>query len=770
MGNELVDVLQHLHVEETIATLKGDISEARLRSSRYYMTEIVPIEVKPLRIRLFEDLLLKSWTREWATDVITVFRQNKEARYEHMAVKPPTFFPVSVSRTQYRKGLSLAWNDLGILCKTSVLLCMDRLLLLVQCQAPLPSFTMDSLPYHFVAEVVTRLEPLDDIKKLGGLWKAAAVEEADSRIPCSLCFTTTGIYFFDCNKGAWTLEQVMTLNLKHLRIRKIVVRIIGPSPSRGTDFQKFNEENIPELLSFVSRYFTCGQKLYVENALNPTIAHLKVPLLQSICKLTTVRDVTLCNAMSQSATTEALLQVLNNANPVVLMFQSLWSLNDLSLVLEKWPETSLREVRTHQCVKELDMELLKHIYQLWKEGFFVGRLLDAQISSHVPPSGLDSLIDQPTVGGADEEWRRRLLDAQMMSRLCAHFPASLLRSQYRKGLSLAWNVLGILCKASVLLCMGRRLLLVQCQAPSLSFTMDSLPYNFVAEVITRLEPLEDLQKLGGLWKAAAVEEADSRILCTLCFGSCGIYYFSSNDDNWGRTLEQVKKLNLKHLRINQIDVGTIGPPLRRPDFRKFNEENIPELLSFVSRYFTCGQKLYAGSPLYPSIAHLKVPLLQSIYSFTNVRDVNLCNHPNSEKASTESLLQALHNASPVVLGINGYWPQSNLRLILEKWPETSIREVRTFQCVTFMDIELDMELLKHIYQLWKEGFFAKRQLDVKIVPKVHPQLDRLFGEPTVDVKNSCKEWRVEHPIYRTFHLSQELCENSAPPTIRILIV
>uniref|UniRef100_A0A1I8AI15 FBA_2 domain-containing protein n=1 Tax=Steinernema glaseri TaxID=37863 RepID=A0A1I8AI15_9BILA len=240
--------------------------------------------------------------------------------------------------------------------------------------------------------------------------------------------------------------------------------------------------------------------------------------------------------------------------------------------------------------------------------------------------------------------------------------------------------------------------------------MDSVPYLFTIEVTSRLESLEDLAKLGGVWTAATHKEASSRILCTLRLTSSGLYAFQRVGDGVILSLEEAKKLNPRNLRINRI---------------------------------------------------------VAIYDNNNVREVLLRHYTYM---NPDVLLHLLDNAKPEVLRLQGGWPLPTLRLLFEKWETTSIRELRIedyfvepdnavmLHCFRYWQppdaplAKLDHDLIEQIHKLWLDGFFNTRSLEVDFRATVSDrQLTSLFGQPTGE--GLSKKWSVQNTLGKTFQLS-----------------
>uniref|UniRef100_A0A1I7Y6X9 FBA_2 domain-containing protein n=1 Tax=Steinernema glaseri TaxID=37863 RepID=A0A1I7Y6X9_9BILA len=264
---------------------------------------------------------------------------------------------------------------------------------------------MDSLSFYFVAEVVARLGSLEEVQKLGGVWSAAAEEEGDSRILCTLLVIATGNYVFNCRPGGLlSLDEVKKLNLKHLRIKQInVLRNVVQLYSVFYRYGQRETVSLAELLAFANRYFTCGQRFcsFIEGD-EFTRARL-LPIVQTICDLNNVRTVRLMHFRLQKQ--ELVLQLLQNANPEVLMLRNSWNDSNLRFMLSWWADRNIKEFHIHNMQIDLNMNLLKHIYQLWEDGFFATRSFHADLRAKVSDRKLTPMLGQPTGEGLDKEWR-----------------------------------------------------------------------------------------------------------------------------------------------------------------------------------------------------------------------------------------------------------------------------------------------------------------------------------------------------------------------------
>uniref|UniRef100_A0A1I7Y6P4 FBA_2 domain-containing protein n=1 Tax=Steinernema glaseri TaxID=37863 RepID=A0A1I7Y6P4_9BILA len=262
---------------------------------------------------------------------------------------------------------------------------------------------MDSLSFYFVAEVVARLESMEDVQKLGGVWSAAAEEEADSRILCTLRLTVRKTYSFDCEPGGpLTFKEVEKLNLKHLRVTRIV--ILFNVRRGGMVLHEYSEsESASEMLSFAYRYFTCGHHLSAVFDPVDMWRDWQLLIVQGICDLNNIREVFFMHGWL--ADPESIFQLLKNANPEVLKLHNAWSDSNLRLMLSWWADRNIKEFHIHTMQTDLNMDLLKHIYQLWEDGFFATRSFYADLKAKVSDRKLTPMLGQPTGEGLDKEWR-----------------------------------------------------------------------------------------------------------------------------------------------------------------------------------------------------------------------------------------------------------------------------------------------------------------------------------------------------------------------------
>uniref|UniRef100_A0A1I7Y6X3 FBA_2 domain-containing protein n=1 Tax=Steinernema glaseri TaxID=37863 RepID=A0A1I7Y6X3_9BILA len=261
---------------------------------------------------------------------------------------------------------------------------------------------MDSLSFYFVAEVVTRLESLEEVQKLGGVWRVAAQEEADSRILCTLLVTVLGDYVFSCTPGgSLSFEEVKKLNLKHLRINQISVlyRMVLHQVFYGYG----KTVSLLELLAFGNRYFTCGQRFCSVLEEDEFSQRRQLPILQGFCDLNNAREVFFMH--SASLQLETVLQLLQNANPEVLELRNGWSGNHVRSLLSWWADKSITKIDINMVYTDLSMDLLKHIYQLWKDGFFATRRFHADLRAKLSDRQVIPMLGQPTGEGLDKEWR-----------------------------------------------------------------------------------------------------------------------------------------------------------------------------------------------------------------------------------------------------------------------------------------------------------------------------------------------------------------------------
>uniref|UniRef100_A0A1I7Y6P9 FBA_2 domain-containing protein n=1 Tax=Steinernema glaseri TaxID=37863 RepID=A0A1I7Y6P9_9BILA len=286
--------------------------------------------------------------------------------------------------------------------------------------------------------------------------------------------------------------------------------------------------------------------------------------------------------------------------------------------------------------------------------------------------------------------------------------------------------------------------------------MDSISFYFAVEVVSHLKKLGDVQTLGGVWRSAALEEANSRIICSLGLSPCGrVTYYGFVCEPGGRmSFEEVKKLNPRRLRVRRITLSACCN-------YKIEEELLPELLSFVNRYLTYGQRL-----IIMDISDRHQFLLQSIYSLRNVREVVLWYRSTD---SERFLLQLLRQARPEVLRLKMGWPLDTLDILTEEWAKSGIRDIYIDDTSNdFATLQQDLNSLRKIYQLWMDGFFVTRRLDaVFLLQHDLSVLDTVFGPSIGDL--SSKKWCFRHSSQGTFELFAYWRSELRFPRIRILI-
>uniref|UniRef100_A0A1I7Y7L9 F-box domain-containing protein n=1 Tax=Steinernema glaseri TaxID=37863 RepID=A0A1I7Y7L9_9BILA len=287
--------------------------------------------------------------------------------------------------------------------------------------------------------------------------------------------------------------------------------------------------------------------------------------------------------------------------------------------------------------------------------------------------------------------------------------------------------------------------------------MDSIPFRFVTEVVAHLGDLRDVQKLGRVWNAAAREEAGSRNTCSLMLSLCRrervIYYAFMCDPGGMMSFEEVKKLNLRRLRVICIILSKLCN-------YEIEEELLPELLSLANRYLTYRQRFTIRSHLdVDGLCH-DLSMVQSLYSLRNVREIVLwydalppCGRLELLLITTshEFLRQLLSSARTEVLRLRYGWPLNTLYILMEAWAKSSIRDIYIDEASKSMAHTLPCDLLKKIHQLWVDGFFVTRRLDaVFLIQHDLSALDTVLGPSTGDV--SSKKWCFRHPSHRTFQI------------------
>uniref|UniRef100_A0A1I7Y7K8 F-box domain-containing protein n=1 Tax=Steinernema glaseri TaxID=37863 RepID=A0A1I7Y7K8_9BILA len=263
---------------------------------------------------------------------------------------------------------------------------------------------MNSVPYLFLADAVSRLKSLENLKDLSGRWSVAACKEADSRILCTFRLSARGIYQFDCAPGGiLNFEEVKKLNLKHLRISHIEIGCWSGYDRVG--FHEFDTTSWQRLLSFANRYFTCGHHLSVRNYDHFAYRKREMDILETIYGFNNAKE--LFVQFLKEANPEFLPHLLKNAHPEVLTLGMFCAPHSVREVLEAWPESGIREVRIAESCINTDVYLLKHIYQLWKDGFFAARRFHAKFTCYKFCDLVTPLLGRPTVDGSDKEWHLR---------------------------------------------------------------------------------------------------------------------------------------------------------------------------------------------------------------------------------------------------------------------------------------------------------------------------------------------------------------------------
>uniref|UniRef100_A0A1I7Y6Y5 FBA_2 domain-containing protein n=1 Tax=Steinernema glaseri TaxID=37863 RepID=A0A1I7Y6Y5_9BILA len=306
--------------------------------------------------------------------------------------------------------------------------------------------------------------------------------------------------------------------------------------------------------------------------------------------------------------------------------------------------------------------------------------------------------------------------------------------------------------------------------------MDSLSFYFVADVVAHLESMEDVKKLGGVWSAAAQEEAESRITCSLNLssrrngGERAIYYEFMCNPGGIMSFKEVKKLNLRRLRISSII-------LSEQCTYNIEKELLPELLSFANSYLTYLQRFTIRSHEDVDENGHDHSMVQSIHSLKNIREIVLWYRDFTARGffdfrsfthRYQFLRQVLSTARTEVLLLKGGWSLRILDILMEGWEKSSVRDIYIDDASNSTCHTLQCDVLKKIYQFWVDGFFVTRSLDaVFLLQDDLSALAITFGRPSGNLLTN--KWCFRHPSHGTFQLVTHRNSKLSYPYLRILI-